>query len=90
MRTSLNNIKEIERYILGGMDQADDVTFQRSVQRDPILRVNVTLMKKVMTIVRLYHRKKLKLELEEVHRRLVNDPMKWRFNESVQRIFRDN
>ena len=89
MRTSLNSIKEIERYILGGMDQTEEVTFEGRVQRNPVLRLDMLLIKKVMALVRVYHRKKLKMELEDVHRRLVNDPIKWRFNESVQRIFAD-
>lgn len=89
MRTSLNKIKEIERYIEGTMDQPEEVEFQASVQRDPILRLNVLLIKKVMAIVRVYHRKKIKMELEDVHQRLVNDPLKLSFNESVQRIFAD-
>jgi hypothetical protein len=41
-----------------------------------------------MVLVRMYHRKKPKVELEEVHQRLVHDPLKVTFRQSLEKIFR--
>ena len=90
MRTSLNNLQEIERYLVGSMERYEEVLFEGKLQRDPVLRTNLFLYKKVMALVRMYHRKKLKVELEEVHQRLFNDPIKLTFRERMLKIFGGN
>ena len=85
----MNNICEIERYVDGTMEQHEAILFEARIQKDSLLRMNVLLHKKVLALVRIYHRKKLKMELEEVHNRLFNDPNKFTFRESVMRIFRN-
>jgi hypothetical protein len=87
MRISLNNIREIERYIEGTMERNDAVLFEEKMRRDSLLRLNVSLQEKMLVIIRMYHRKKLKMELEELHQRIFNDPGKVTFRESVTRIF---
>jgi hypothetical protein len=88
MRTSLNNIREIERYVEGTMEPNEILFFEEKMRCDPSLKVNVSLHEKVLAFIRMYHRKKLKTELEEVHQRLFNDPARVTFRESVMRIFR--
>ena len=88
MRISLNNIREIESYIDGTMDRNDVVLFEEKMRSDSLLQLNVSLQEKVLAIVRMYHRKRLKMELEEVHQRIFNDPGKETFKESVMQIFR--
>ena len=90
MRTSLNNLREIERYVEGSMEGYEEVLFEGKLHRDPVLRTNLFLYKKVMALIKMYHRKKLKVELEEVHQRLFNDPLKVTFRERVLNIFSDN
>jgi hypothetical protein len=89
MRISLNNIREIERYIEGTMDRNDAVLFEERMRSDSLLRLNVSLQEKVLAIIRMYHRKRLKMELEEVHERIFNDPGKVTFKERVMEIFRN-
>jgi hypothetical protein len=89
MRISLNNIREIERYFEGTMEQNEAVLFKEKMRQDPLLNVNVILHEKVMAFIRMYHRKKLKVELEEVHERLFNDPEKVTFRERLIGIFRN-
>ncbi len=67
MRISLNNIREIERYIEGTMERNEAVLFEEKMRSDSLLRLNVILQEKVLAIIRMYHRRKLKIELEEVH-----------------------
>jgi len=89
MRISLNNIREIESYIEGTMDRNEAVLFEEKMRSDSLLRLNVSLQEKVLDIVRMYHRKRLKIELEELHQRIFNDPGKAAFRKSVMRIFRN-
>ena len=88
MRISLNNIREIERYVEGTMEQNEAILFEERTRKDSLLHLNVLLHKKVLALVRIYHRKKLKMELEEVHNRLFNDPEKVTFRERVMGIFK--
>ena len=83
----MNNIVEIERYIEGRMEPTEAVLFEEKMQGDALLKLNVTLQRKVLALVRMYHRKRLRMELEEVHERLFNDPGKVTFRERVARIF---
>ena len=89
MRISLNNIREIESYIEGTMDRNEAVLFEEKMRSDSLLRLNVSLQEKVLDIVRMYHRKRLKIELEELHQRMFSDPGKAAFRKSVMRIFRN-
>jgi hypothetical protein len=89
MRISLNNIREIERYIEGTMDRNDAVLFEEKMRSDSLLRLNVNLQEKVLAIIRMYHRRRLKIELEELHQRIFNDPAKVTFRERVMGIFRN-
>ncbi|HEY5917969.1 MAG TPA: hypothetical protein VIU13_11230 [Chryseolinea sp.] len=88
MRISLNNIRDIERYIDGTMERNDALLFEEKLRSDSLLKLNVLLQEKVLAIVRMYHRKKLKMELEELHQRIFNDPGKVMFRERVMGIFR--
>jgi len=87
MRISLNNIRTIEKYLLGAMDQETCFLFEAEIQSDPTLKFNVYVQQKVMSLLRIYHRKKLKAELEVVHQRLFGDPDKHVFKQSIAQLF---
>ena len=90
MRTSLNNLRDIERYVEGLMPPVEEVHFVGRLQGNPSLRIDLFLYKKAMALIRIYHRKKLKVELEEVHQRLFSDPLKVTFRERILKLFSDN
>ncbi len=90
MRTSLNSLRDIERYVEGLMPPGEEVLFVGRLEGNPVLRMNLFLYKKVMALVRMYHRKKLKVEIEDVHQRLFDDPLKVTFKERILKIFSDN
>ena len=83
----MNNIREIERYVEGAMEPNETLLFEEKVRRDSLLRLNVAMHEKVLAFIRMYHRKKLRMELEVIHNRLFNDPGKVTFRESVRKIF---
>ena len=84
----MNKIRDIERYIDGAMERNDALLFEEKLRSDSLLRLNVLLQEKVLAIVRMYHRRKLKMELEEIHQRIFTDPEKANFRERVIGIFR--
>ena len=86
----MNDIQEIEGYISGTMPQHRIVVFEGRLRRDPLLRMNVGLQRKVMALLSIYNRKKLKMQLEEVHEKIFSDPMKLSWREKVLRLFDDD
>lgn len=88
MRTSLNEIRQIEDYLSGSPDRAERLVFEAKLLTDPVLREKVALQKQVYMLIRAYSRKQLKSELGRIHRRLFRDPEKASFRESVFQLFR--
>jgi hypothetical protein len=70
MRTSLIEIKDTEHYLLGELSFAETAEFKARISAHPLLRWNVSLQKKLYSILRAYHRKKQKAELASLHTRL--------------------
>lgn len=88
MRTSLNEIKEVERFLTNKMIAEESLVFQARVITNPLLRLNVNLQSKLMEVVQLYHRRKLKRDLKSVHHELFTSNEKSDFQHLVQNIFR--
>lgn len=86
----MNEIQKIEQYVQGTMSEAEAVLFEERFRRDVILRTNVVLHRQVMAIVKMYHRKRLKMQLEEVHARLFRDPLKANWRQRVLGLFHNS
>jgi hypothetical protein len=80
MRTSLNEIKLIDDHIFNKYIPEDALLFDAMLILNPGLSNQIMWQKKAHVIVQQYGRKKLKAEIEEVHRRL--------FSEAAHRTFR--
>ncbi len=89
MRTFLNEIETIEKHLLGTQSPEDSQIFAERLNKEPVLRLNVSLQKKVLSLVQVYHRKKMKEEAESVLWRLLSDPVHSEFKTSIQTIFND-
>jgi hypothetical protein len=88
MRTSLNEISDAERYLFKQLSTEESLLFEAKMLINPLLRLNVSIQKKVYSLIRLYHRKKLKEEFEAIHEDLFNQPEKRAFQESVHQLFK--
>lgn len=88
MRTSLNDIRQTERYLQGQLSPEDRLVFEARLMLSPFLRTNLFFQKKVYELVKFYHRKKLKEEIDTVQHSLFNDPEKVVFQQTVYRIFK--
>lgn len=72
MRTSLNNIKQIEAYLLNQLSHEDSLLFEAQLLLDSQLKDKLLWQKKTSELVKLYGRKKLREELEQVHQQVFN------------------
>jgi hypothetical protein len=86
MRTSLNEIKYIERYLNKDLSSEQDA-FETIMVKDYHVRVNVFLQQKIYTLLRIYKRRKLRNEADLLHERLFNAPEKQSFRESILQLF---
>ncbi len=84
----MNEIKEIEEFLEGKLKVEDCLFFEARLLTSPLLRSNSFFLKKTLSIVRLYHRKKLKEEIEEIHNRLFSNPEKKEFQQYIHQMFK--
>ncbi len=88
MRTSRNNTQRIERYLLGSLSAPDKLVFEAQLLLQPKLRMELYFQKKACQFVQLYHRKKLKEELEALHQHIFDDPDKVVFQQAIYCLFK--
>jgi hypothetical protein len=88
MRTSLNEIRQIEEHLTGTSPAEESVVFNARLIISPLLRLNTALQRKAYTLAKHYARKKLKSDLEAIHEKLFQDPAKADFRKSVTQWFR--
>lgn len=88
MRTSLNNIRQAEAYIKGRLAPQESLLFEARLLTDPLLRLNLRMQQKAYTLIRMFHRKKLKEEVAGVHEQLFNDPEQAAFRQQIKQLFK--
>lgn len=87
MRTSLNEIKEAEDYLLDKLSPQDALLFEARLILNPLLSENVEWQKKTYTIITSYSRNEIKKEASAVFDKLFNDPGKTGFRNKILSIF---
>lgn len=88
MRTSLNEIKQAEKYLLNQLSTGESLLFEARMLINPLLRVNVRIQEKIYSLIGMYHRKRLKEELEIIHKNLFSNPAKKEFQQSIHQLFK--
>ncbi|MBL0743301.1 hypothetical protein [Chryseolinea lacunae] len=87
MRTSLNDLRAAEQYILGTMPLDEALVFQARLLTNPTLRCKVNLQRKVYTLLRIRQRRHVKAAVEDMHEQLFADPTKAAFQEQIFSFF---
>jgi hypothetical protein len=87
MRTSLNEIKRIEKFLAKELSPEENLLFEAQILTNPLLRLHVSLQKEIYALLSYYHRKKLKEEVEQLHHKIFNDPEKRDFQVSIHKLF---
>ena len=87
MRTSLNKIKLIDDHLLNKGTVGDALVFDAMRIIDPDLSNQVIWQQKTHALVHQYGRKKLKAEIEAVHRQLFTEPVHQSFRQRILGLF---
>jgi hypothetical protein len=87
MRTSLNEIKLIERYLDNTLTRGDHLLFEARMLVGRELRQNVALQRKVYSVVQYHHDVLLKGKFNQLHTELFNDLSRSSIKEEVSRLF---
>lgn len=87
MRTSLNEIKEMEAYIFYTLPKEDALLFDAKLILDNELHTKWLCQKKSYLLIREYGRKKLKEEIKAVHQKLFTEPEHDGFRKKIIRLF---
>ena len=87
MRTSLNEIKLIDDYIFHKGTVEDRLLFDAMLIISPGLNNQMEWQRKTHAIVEQYGRKKLKAEIEAVHRQLFTNPVHLTFRQKILDLF---
>lgn len=88
MMTSRNNTRTIDSYLNGTLSHADRLLFEARLIIDPVLKSDLFFQKKTYLLIKMYHREKLKVELQTVHQKIFNDPDKMDFRRSIYQLFK--
>jgi hypothetical protein len=87
MRTSLNEIRQIEQYLEGKNEQGESSLLQSRLLNEPTLWQQVRLQRVVMRLVKLFHFKKMKTEVQQTGIKIFNDPGRKDFQQSIHQLF---
>lgn len=84
MKTSLNEIKQIDDHLAGELAGGDKLFFDARMIIDPLLRLNVGMQKKLYALVKAYSRRAVRNEIINVENKLFSNDS---FRNEIQSIF---
>ena len=87
MRTSLNEIKEIDDHVLKLAPPDEALLFEAKLIINPALHEQVMWHRQTLGLVKQYGRNNLKAEIEAVHQKLFSQPEHEGFRQKIMRLF---
>ena len=87
MRSSLNKIQEAEQFIQKQLPSDETLVYEAKLLTSPLMRWNTAVLKFTLRLVKLYHRKKLKKDVNEVHQNLFSQGSNSDLKNQIQKIF---
>ncbi len=88
MRTSLNELRLAEEYLLQTAPPGEQLVFEARLIVQPSLREETGWQQKTYRIIREYGRQQLLAEIGETHQKLFSDDRYAGFRRRISRIFR--
>ena len=88
MRTSLNETRQIEEFLLGSNHMEEQLLFEAQMTLDPALKEKVSLQRNAYAKVKAYGRKQLRTELDGIETKLFNQPKYAGFRQRIRSIFK--
>ena len=80
----MNDIRLIEKHLEGRINPSERVAFETRIKHDMPFRLNVSIQSALLSLVRRYHEKKIRQQLNEIHFELMNTD----FGNSIQSLFK--
>ena len=90
MKISWNDTRHIERYLNNELSKEEKILFEAQLVPDPHFKLNVGLLNQIHSLVKLYGRKKMKVEIGKIHYKLFQNPEHVIFQQRIQQLFKDN
>ena len=87
MRTSLNDIQQIDDYLLKVAGEGDNALFEARLILQPALQENLLWQQRTYNIIRQYSRRQLKAEIATVHQQLFHEPEHSSFRQKIMAFF---
>lgn len=88
MRTSLNETRLIEKYLLNlSRSREEQRKLERIIQADSGLAKKVQFQERAYQLIKQFGRKLFKKELNTIHQTLTNSPEHTQFQKTVKEIF---
>ena len=87
MRTSLNEIKNIEDHLFLTAEPEDAALFEAKLLLQPDLKQQVSVQQMIYDLIRQYSREKLREEIGNVHRQLFEKASHKNFATRIRRYF---
>jgi len=87
MKTSLNELRLIEHYLLSDERDGESFLLEAKMILQPELKQQVYWQNKTYQMVRDYGRKQLKTEIDNIHETLFNTDAHQSFRQKVMRLF---
>jgi hypothetical protein len=88
MRTSLNNTKAIDDYLLGHLPPGDALLFEANMLLNSDLANDIEHQQNTYAIIRQYSRQKIKEEIVAVQQILTTAPKHQGFMQCIANLFR--
>jgi hypothetical protein len=88
MTTSLNNVRLIEAYLQNKLSPLHRLMFEARLILNPALRSDLCFQEKTYHLVKMYHRKQLKEEFEDMYQRICSNPDNVVFEQNIHRLFK--
>jgi hypothetical protein len=88
MKISWNNTRIIEAYLQGSLPVSDRLLFEAKLLLSPALRKDLYFQRKTLALLKMYHRKKQKEEMEIMHQEIFNDRDKESFQQNIHQLFK--
>ena len=87
MRTSLNDIKQTEDFLLGKLPAQESLVYKAKMILNPLLRWDTVAQEKTYQLVRFYSRRKLKSEIKLIQEKIFTDPKRKSFHQLIAQLF---
>ena len=89
MKISWHDTRHIERYLNDDLSKEEKILFEAQLVLNPHLKLKVGLQKQIHSLIKLYGRKKMKVEIGKIHHKLFQNPEHVIFQQRIQQLFKD-